>query len=187
MGEQAHQLSIEGLDMARNNPVASLLSQGLSAGLLEHRPIGTSFSCSNACLEQLLKVQPNTSIREYREPIRVLRHRCTYAGSKEPINGICKSSLALQEALLPLEGNYTAAEQPFKGIVALRCPTGAAPVELSLRQTAGQAWATEMALLHASGMSLDAQAANQCARPANPAWFEICPGRGSLDASYSNL
>ncbi|CAK0781213.1 hypothetical protein CVIRNUC_005314 [Coccomyxa viridis] len=120
MGEQAHQLSIEGLDKTRSNPVASLLSQGLSAGSLEHRPIGTSFSCSNACLEQLLK-----------------------------------------EALLPLEGNYTAAEQPFKGIAALQPPSGAAPVELSLRQTAAQAWATEMALLHASGMSLDAQAANQ--------------------------
>ena len=56
MGEQAHQLSIEGLDKTTSNPVALLLSQGLSAGSLEHRPIGTSFSCSNACLEQLLKV-----------------------------------------------------------------------------------------------------------------------------------
>ena len=75
--------------------------------------------------------------------------------------GIYWSSLALQEALSPLEGNYTAAEQPFKGIAALRSPSGVAPVELSLRQAAGRAWATEMALLHASGMSLDAQAANQ--------------------------
>ena len=70
-------------------------------------------------------------------------------------------SLALQEALQPLEGNYTAAEQPFKGAAALRSTSGAAPVELSLRQTAAQAWATEVALLHASGMSLDAQAANR--------------------------
>ena len=36
------------------------------------------------------------------------------------------------------------------------------PVELSLSQTAAQAWATELALLHASGMTAEAQVANRC-------------------------
>ena len=129
----------------------------------------------------------NTSIHKYREPTRVLRPQMNKCWQHTATKGIYWSSMALQEALLPLEGNYTAAEQPFKGIAALRSLSGAAPVELSLRQTAAQAWATEMALLHASGMSLDAQAANQCARPASLAWVEICHGRYFLDASYSTL
>ena len=79
----------------------------------------------------------------------------------EQPTALLNSSLALQEALTPLGGNYTAAEQPFKGTAALQSPSSVAPVELDLRQTAAQAWAAEMALLHASGMSLDAQAANR--------------------------
>lgn len=56
-GQQGHQITVSGFDKLKGNPLASVLSRGLSAGSLEHSPLGTSFSCSNACLEQLLKVQ----------------------------------------------------------------------------------------------------------------------------------
>ena len=52
-----HQVTVTGLDKLRSTPLASVLAQGLKAGALDHSPLGTSFSCSNACLEQLLKVQ----------------------------------------------------------------------------------------------------------------------------------
>lgn len=67
----------------------------------------------------------------------------------------------MQEALEPLEANYTAADLPFKGTVALPSESGSGPVKMSLKQAAAQAWATELALLHASGMTAEAQAANR--------------------------
>ena len=70
-------------------------------------------------------------------------------------------ALLVQEALGHLNGNYTAAALPFKGTIALPSARSGGPVEMSLAQTAAQAWATEVALLHASGMTADAQAANR--------------------------
>ena len=68
-------------------------------------------------------------------------------------------SMLMQEALAPLNGNYTATGMPFQGIVVL--PSASGSVEMSLKQIAAQAWATEMALLHASGMTAEAQADNR--------------------------
>ena len=67
----------------------------------------------------------------------------------------------MQEALEPLEANYTAADLPFKGTVALPSGSGSGPVKMSLKQAAAQAWATELALLHASGATAEAQAVNR--------------------------
>lgn len=78
--------------------------------------------------------------------------------------------LLMQEALGPLNGNYTAVALPFKGTVALPSASGSAPVEMSLAQTAAQAWATEVALLHASGMTAEAQAANRYISSPSGAW-----------------
>ena len=69
--------------------------------------------------------------------------------------------LLVQEALAPLNANYTVIGLPFQGIVALPAASGGQPVEMSLKQPAAQAWATEVALLHASGMTAEAQAANR--------------------------
>ena len=68
-------------------------------------------------------------------------------------------AILMQEALAPLNGNYTATGMPFQGIVVL--PSASGSVEMSLKQNAAQAWATEVALLHASGMKAEAQAANR--------------------------
>ncbi len=76
-----------------------------------------------------------------------------------------KTILLLQDALAPLGGNYTAGQHPFKGAVVLPSADSAAAVELSLGQTAAQAWATELALLHASGMTAEAEAANRYSPP----------------------
>ena len=70
-------------------------------------------------------------------------------------------NVLVQEALVPLNGNYTATGMPFQGIVALPSARGSGLVEMSLRQIAAQAWATEVALLHASSMTAEAQAANR--------------------------
>ena len=57
--KQVHQVTVLGLEKMPSNPLASVLSQGLSTGSVEHSPLGTSFSCSRACLEQLLQVRNN--------------------------------------------------------------------------------------------------------------------------------
>ena len=54
--QEGHQVTVTGLDKLRSSPLASVLSRGLNARSVEHSPLGTSFSCSNACMEQLLKV-----------------------------------------------------------------------------------------------------------------------------------
>ncbi len=54
--QEGHQVSVTGLDKLRSSPLASVLSRGLDARTVEHSPLGTSFSCSNACMEQLFKV-----------------------------------------------------------------------------------------------------------------------------------
>jgi len=54
--QEGHQVSVTGLDPLRSSPLASVLSRGLDARSVEHSPLGTSFSCSNACMEQLFKV-----------------------------------------------------------------------------------------------------------------------------------
>ena len=54
--QQGHQVTVTGLAKLRNTPLASVLSQGVSAGSLDHSPLGISSRCSNACLEQLLQV-----------------------------------------------------------------------------------------------------------------------------------
>ena len=71
------------------------------------------------------------------------------------------TGVLVQEALAPLNASYTATGLPFQGTIALPSAGGSQPVEMSLKQTAAQAWATEVALLHASGMTAEAQAANR--------------------------